>query len=57
MENLEDKEFIQFMNQVIEKLRNYGLSPNDETKMLFLIFDQLRKLNLNIEDLLSKLKE
>ena len=53
----EDKEFIEFMNEVTEKLRNYGLRPNDDTKMLYLIFDQLRKLNLHIEELLSKFKD
>ena len=52
----EDKEFIEFMNEVTEKLRNYGLRPNDDTKILYLIFDQLRKLNLHIEELLSKFK-
>ena len=57
MGNVEDKEFIKFMNQVVEKLRDYGLSPNDNTKMSFLIFDQLRKLNLNFETFLSKFKE
>ena len=47
----------EYMEKIKNKLNDLGIPAKPENQVFCMIFDELRKLNHNIEEILSKFKE
>ena len=52
-----DMEDEDYMIEISKKLKSLGIPNTPENKMLCMMFNELRRFNINIEELLSKLKK